>query len=673
MQSDTPSSFSRPVPETIEESVKKEFWHRLRQFYRTSKKEVNGTKELFSPFALHYKSQASAYPFGSNEASIAFDSEVPQRLISNLLTDHRESNRNAFKRQLHTLIERLNQLLSVEPEQMELDKTYDFATEIIAFDKLTEMLPANAGRSLTESRVVRLREILKQLKRGVHDFNKRNAIVIGNRSFLQSFADQSHVACIEVGKQNPFREAAKVFEHEIDGFNRLMRAYRMAMLEVEEEYDTEVHDEYFENFSRFRLTDDELTLFHPIVLFVDHEQTLNLLADLLTLLSVNQLVNIVVINNKHVSTSNDFSSWEESSHHYRLELATLAVAQRNAYLLQSTLDHPSMLQEKIAEGLRHPGPSVFHFLVPGTSEEEWKSCAAREGRSFPLVGYDPGREAWANRFMTDEATDHAPWKLVPFSIDNSEGEATMLPFTYADYKALFGSKSKELMIVPPGYENELLTPLAEFLMLEEKDLYGRIPFIWLADEAYHLYRAAVPNVWVVSCQERLDLFQFIRSMASKAGTSADVMAPEAPKEANDSQRHEQAVSEAVERLIGALLEDEDELVAPIADDLKAADEPAPEADINAVAANGVGGEEEMAWVETDSCTSCNECTDKYPHLFSYNDDKQAYISDARKGTFEELVKAAEKCPAACIHPGKPLNSKEKNLKQLIERASKFNE
>jgi hypothetical protein len=42
------------------------------------------------------------------------------------------------------------------------------------------------------------------------------------------------------------------------------------------------------------------------------------------------------------------------------------------------------------------------------------------------------------------------------------------------------------------------------------------------------------------------------------------------------------------------------------------------------------------------------------------------------GTFEQMVLAAEKCPAKCIHPGKPKNPNEPNLPALIERAKPFN-
>ncbi|MHC4129388.1 MAG: ferredoxin [Planctomycetota bacterium] len=83
-------------------------------------------------------------------------------------------------------------------------------------------------------------------------------------------------------------------------------------------------------------------------------------------------------------------------------------------------------------------------------------------------------------------------------------------------------------------------------------------------------------------------------------------------------------------------------------------------------------EAEEPWIDTPLCTSCNDCFDINRQLFAYNANKQAVITDPKAGTFEDLVKAAEKCPARCIHPGKPLNPSEPNLEQLIERAKPFN-
>ncbi len=78
------------------------------------------------------------------------------------------------------------------------------------------------------------------------------------------------------------------------------------------------------------------------------------------------------------------------------------------------------------------------------------------------------------------------------------------------------------------------------------------------------------------------------------------------------------------------------------------------------------------YIESARCTSCNECTNLNKKLFAYNADKQAYIKDPKGGTFAQLVQAAEKCPVGAIHPGTPLNPKEKDLPKWIERAKPFN-
>lgn len=78
------------------------------------------------------------------------------------------------------------------------------------------------------------------------------------------------------------------------------------------------------------------------------------------------------------------------------------------------------------------------------------------------------------------------------------------------------------------------------------------------------------------------------------------------------------------------------------------------------------------YIDTLRCTSCDDCLKINPKLFVYNDDQQAYIADPKAGTFKQLVVAAEGCPAECIHPGDPLNPKEKDLDKLIKRAEPFN-
>jgi ferredoxin len=59
------------------------------------------------------------------------------------------------------------------------------------------------------------------------------------------------------------------------------------------------------------------------------------------------------------------------------------------------------------------------------------------------------------------------------------------------------------------------------------------------------------------------------------------------------------------------------------------------------------------WVDTPSCTACDECTTINPKIFRYNGDKKIEIADPKGGPFKDIVKAAEKCTAGCIHPERP--------------------
>ncbi len=78
------------------------------------------------------------------------------------------------------------------------------------------------------------------------------------------------------------------------------------------------------------------------------------------------------------------------------------------------------------------------------------------------------------------------------------------------------------------------------------------------------------------------------------------------------------------------------------------------------------------YIDSELCTSCNDCINVNNRLFKYNSDKQAEIADASQGTFAELVKAATKCPAKCIHPGSPREGDNTVTEQLMAQAETLN-
>ncbi len=87
---------------------------------------------------------------------------------------------------------------------------------------------------------------------------------------------------------------------------------------------------------------------------------------------------------------------------------------------------------------------------------------------------------------------------------------------------------------------------------------------------------------------------------------------------------------------------------------------------------GAGGDALAPWIETEQCTSCDECTNLNSNIFEYNADKKAFIKADWSGPYEDLVKAAERCTARVIHPGLPADRSAKGIEKLIKRAEKFN-
>ncbi|MCE9569451.1 MAG: ferredoxin, partial [Rhodocyclales bacterium] len=104
----------------------------------------------------------------------------------------------------------------------------------------------------------------------------------------------------------------------------------------------------------------------------------------------------------------------------------------------------------------------------------------------------------------------------------------------------------------------------------------------------------------------------------------------------------------------------------------ATDGPGPEVGAGAAAAGEAGGDYEPVWIESPECTACDECTTLAPKAFAYNDQKLAVVINPKGAKFADIVKAAEKCTAGCIHPGTPWNMGEAGVEKLMARAAKFN-
>ncbi|MCP4090352.1 MAG: ferredoxin, partial [Gammaproteobacteria bacterium] len=210
--------------------------------------------------------------------------------------------------------------------------------------------------------------------------------------------------------------------------------------------------------------------------------------------------------------------------------------------------------------------------------------------------------------------------------------------------------------------NDHMVVLHEFLKMDEDEREGQFHYIWGVDGKNHLTRILLSNEMVLSCEERRDYWHQLRSLCGE----------DKSKDVDVKAIADQAKAEMVQTLTANLMAMSGGNASAIpAMDVSALTAPAGSTAPSAAAPAAADDDYEPVWIETPECTACDECTDLAPDIFKYNDENLAIVVNPQGGSFEDIVKSAEKCTAEIIHPGTPWNKDAANLEKLIKRAEKF--
>jgi pyruvate-ferredoxin/flavodoxin oxidoreductase len=353
----------------------------------------------------------------------------------------------------------------------------------------------------------------------------------------------------------------------------------------------------------------------------------------------------------------------------RKEMGLIGMAHRTSYVLQSSVANVTHLIEGYVDGLNSRRPALFniyttcqpeHGVADDASEAQAKM--ALESRAYPMFTYDPDAGITFEECCSIEGNPaiDQDWPTYTINyVDENGKEGKMdLPFTFADFALTEGRFRKHFRKAPPETWNDDMIPMADFLELDEEDREGRFPYIWAVDGKNRLMRVLVSQEIAKSAEERLHFWKQLKSL-----TGMDQVV-------NVEDIANQAKAEMAQKLTSSLL-----ALANGGDISALTDLTAPAGGGNGAAAGGNGAANasdwEPVWIETPECTACDECVEIAPKIFQYNDDKLAVVVDPKGGTFKDIVKAAEKCTAGCLHPGTPWNSGEKDIEKLIKRAAKY--
>jgi ferredoxin len=334
--------------------------------------------------------------------------------------------------------------------------------------------------------------------------------------------------------------------------------------------------------------------------------------------------------------------------------------------------------------------------------------AALDSRAHPFIHYDPEAGAtWARRFdLADNPQPDADWPIyeLPSRDEAGDAQTDSVAFTFADFMLLEPAWRDHFRVIPPAIPDAELTPLADHLEhgLEASET---LPFLWAAGADGAMHRLLVDRELVRACRDRRGYW---RTLQELAGIRNEHVREAAERErerletAHEAERtellsahaaeieqvREEASRTVLERLARTLMGSDVATLAaatlsppPAAasaptgsapPEVESAPPATPEAEASPAPTGATDDVAEEPWINSALCTSCNDCLDINPRLFVYNANKQAIIGNPEAGTYAQLVQAAEKCPARCIHPGLPLAPDEPGLEALIERARPFN-
>jgi len=459
-------------------------------------------------------------------------------------------------------------------------------------------------------------------------------------------------------------EAMALFEADLRRQVDMFGALRMAKLELDNHYREERHDHYFETFGPAQFTTEEYRAAPPLLVFLKGDTLSDAEQSMLAKILGSDMPVKVVLEVQQLPVSDDASAPPGTFTEWTRQIARMAISMGEVFVMQTAASHLPQLAPQIVAGLRRNGPALFCIYTapeqPRGAVPPYLRCAsAVESRAFPSFVYDPDRGAdWASRFsLAGSPQIEQAWPTHAFAYETSQGRAASqtLDFTCIDFLMLDPRFSHHFVQVPASRWHANMVPMAQYLELPRAETLDKVPYVYMLGPEDRVYRLVVKRGLVAFARKCLTAWRGLQALSRIGDSHVLPLAEQEPAQRDE----EQAAGSSVPG-------------EPCATDSGPADAaPPPPAEAAGSEPAAEPPDSGQAYVDTDMCTTCDDCTDRNPAMFAYNEEKQAYIKDITAGSYRELVEAAENCPVCIIHPGKPHDPSEPGLEDLQKRAAAF--
>jgi ferredoxin len=553
--------------------------------------------------------------------------DLPAQLLTHAWRAVQDSKARKLRGDIETLAVRLSDLIKADLARSEAGRRAEALTAGIGsghqglfdFEIMARLLAKPSGKSaLSESRRQRIETAL--------------AVLRAQRFYASDSAYSFGFSDIEA--------ALAAFRDRLPAMAELVKAMAIAELEVDGRYVDAKHDAYFAAFDQASLGPQDVALFPDyLVCMSARDSGPAARAQLLAALASGAPLKVLVETNDILAEP----PFAEGRFSFGAQLAVSAMGLNEVFVLQAASSHLYGVRDKLRAAMRTPGPvlvSVFSGAAAGTDglPPYLVSAAAMESRAFPTFVYDPSAGAdWATRFSLDgNPQPMQPWPLheCAYADEAMQRISETLPFTFVDFVLCDGRHARHFARVPPAHFNGGMVPLGDWLARGANGATETVPFVYAMDGEHRLHKLIVDEKLVHAARRCAEAWHRLRELEGLKRTHA-------PPEPAAAQPAEVTAGPAIAQSTSP---------SEAAPDARSADDP---------------------YIETERCTSCNECTQINSVMFAYNANQQAYIADPDAGTYRQLVEAAESCQVSIIHPGKPRNPNEPGLEELVLRAESF--
>ncbi len=481
--------------------------------------------------------------------------------------------------------------------------------------------------------------------------------------------------------------AMGVFEGHMAKMAEGFKAIRMAEMELEGKYNPALHNESFTYFNWHQFTDEEWLLCPPVVAVGGDGAMYDIgFQNLSRLMASGKPVKVIVVDTQvysntggqactsgfmgQISDMAQYGKAIKGKEESRKEIGLIAMAHRTTYVMQSAISNPNHMIEGFIEGLMARRPALFNLYTScqpehgiGDDMGAEQAKLAVESRAYPLFRYNPENGKTPQECFDLEGNPQMDkdWPTYELKYKDGGRERKLdVAMTFADFAVTEARFRKHFRKAPADTWNENMVPLAEFLEMDADEREGKFPYIWTMDKKQHLSRLLVAEPIVQSCEERRDFWIMLKAIAGVEKEEISV-----------GDIENKVRSEVVSKIASGLMQLAGGNGQGLTSLVEAPAAQAAEPSAAAPAEQGDNGY--MApWLDTEECTSCDECININSAIFAYNDKKKAFIKNPNAGPYKDIVKAAEKCTAQVIHPGLPKDRSEKDIDKWIKRAEKYN-